>query len=138
MRVQTHTQPDSHLTLRTASRGGASHAEEQKAKKLKLLKQAAIAGADIYVSAVNVMNPEAGYGKWFSGFMAAGHVVMGLGPMFSDSEPTPRTMANCVGHLFTAAGFGTMAFGAGVMGVPLVGIGQATVLLSEALSREEG
>ncbi len=146
MRVQvpTYTQ---NLTLRTAASPG-SYSAEKKAKRLKLAGKVAIGAADAYVSAVSVFNPEASYAPWFGGAMAVGHLAMGYiegrthdtdyyGDRKHGFSDRPRDKAVALGHLVTAVGFASMAFGSGALGVPLVGLGQAAVLGAEFLSRDE-
>lgn len=147
MRVQTPTFSQHNLTLRTAASPG-SYSAEKKAKRLKMAGKVAIGAADAYVSALSVLNPEASYAPWFGGVMAVGHAAMGI--MESRNKETnywgrrqgglsdrPRDKAVALGHMVTAVGFASMAFGSGAMGVPLVALGQTAVLTAEFLSRDQ-
>ena len=122
-----------------------SYSEERKAKRLKMAGKGAILAADAYVASVGVLNPNASYAPWFGGLMAAGHGVMGLREAFTTDrygelalDTRPKCQAAALGHFVTAAGFVSMAAGSGVLGVPLVAVGQVAVLTAEFLTKDEG
>lgn len=136
------------MTIQSAASG--SYGERLQSNRLKMAGRLAVGGVDVYTAAATALAPaESTLSKvmpWAAGVAAAGHALYGITQVFTETrydkhgeetwDPRPgKDYAVGSGHLITAAGFATLAFGLGPWALPILAIGQATTLLGEFVGR---
>ena len=137
-----------------AKSAGSYGAKVQKAR-LHMAARLAVGGVDLYTAGATAFAPAESTLKavmpWMSGVAAVGHAIYGIAKVATDTREEylrdhgyvkewnarpPKDYAVGSGHLITAAGFASLAFGLGPWALPIIAIGQATSLAGEIVGRD--
>ncbi|MBM3461729.1 MAG: hypothetical protein FJX76_06465 [Armatimonadetes bacterium] len=115
--------------------------QDTKNRVMATVPHVALATADAYAAASVTILPPAGAFEvvtpWIGGVAAVAHGIYGASQVFSDSYDRSALMtARGCGHLITAAGFATLAFGLGAYALPIIAIGETTRIAATLVGRE--
>jgi hypothetical protein len=120
----------------------SNYSQDRKDAIMATVPHVALAAADVYAAAsVTVLPPASAFQAatpWIGGVAAIGHAIYAGTQIFADSYNGPTTLqtARGCGHLITAAGFATLAFGLGVYALPIIALGEVTRIVTTSIGKE--
>lgn len=154
MKVQTmSSHPASSPSLRAGSSSNTTYRDRVRSERFGMATQLALGAADVYVATTGAFAAETVLGQYtpaMAGIMAAGHAIYGLNRAFPESVDgyysstpdhwrprEPGRTAVGVGHLITGFGFAALAMGAGGWSLPLIAIGEGSILMGKHLVKQD-
>lgn len=126
-----------------------TYSDRVRTSRLKGAIYAGVGALDVYAATASTLAPDGSVfknmGGWVCGAMAVGHAVYALTNLVGSERDRwgeehmafnrpPQRQLIALGHGITALGFAGLAFGAGVMALPLVALGEVAGVVGEYLN----